>query len=156
MSRPLPALALCVSLTAASACGPGDEIEVQVLGILASEHHKEINPKLAGFAKQVQAKDPKLTGFKLERTNALKLKLGETQKFQVSTNETVEVTVNKERNADGKITLTIKPPRLNQMTYACTCNKFFPIATEVHEGKGKDKAQLFIAVMAKPCAGAKK
>jgi len=61
------------------------------------------------------------------------------------------VTVNKERNEEGKITLTIKPPKLDQITYACTCNKFFSMATQHHVGKGKDREQLFIAVMAAPC-----
>ena len=68
----------------------------------------------------------------------------------------VEVTVNKERNEKGRITLTIKPPKLGQVTYDCVCDKYFSIATQHHEGKGKDRAQLFIAVMAKPCAPPKK
>jgi hypothetical protein len=156
MYRLLPSVALYALFTTATACGPSDEIEVKVLGIQASEHHKEIDPKLTEFAKQAQKKDPKLTGFKLGRANCFKLKLGETQKFQVSPNETVEVTVNKERNEKGQIMLTIKPPKLSQITYTCTCEKFFSIATEVYEGKGKDKTQLFVAVMAKPCGGAKK
>jgi hypothetical protein len=61
------------------------------------------------------------------------------------------VTVNKERNKDGKVVLTIKPPKLDQITYECVCDKYFSMATQHFEGKGKDKEQLFIAVMAKPC-----
>jgi hypothetical protein len=138
----------------APACDPpkkGDEIEVKVLAILVSEEHKDVHPKLVEFAKQVQKKDPKLTGFRLERTTTESLELGETKKFPLVGKEVVEVTVNKERNEEGKITLTIKPPKLDQITYACACNKFFSMATQYYVGKGKGREQLFIAVMASPC-----
>lgn len=151
MTRLLPIAALLAVATAAPACPPTDEIEVKVLAILASEHHKVVDKKLTQFAKHVQNKDPKLTGFKLDRSNDGTLKLGETKKFPVSGGEVVEVTVNKERNEKGRITLTIKPPKLGQITYECVCDKYFSIATEYYEGKGKDRAQLFIAIKASPC-----
>jgi hypothetical protein len=111
---------------------------------------------LTEFAKHVRKKQPDLTGFRLDRSTALPLKLGETKKFPLSGNEVVEVTVNKERNEKGRITLTIKPPKLDQVTYECACDKYFSIATQHYEGKDDDRAQLFIAVMAKPCAPPKK
>ena len=127
------------------------KIEVKVLAILASEHHKDIDPLLEKFAKHVQQKAPKLTGFRVARTTVESLKLGETDKFPLVGAEFVEVTVNKERNEEGRITLTIKPPMLDQITYACACSKFFSVATQHYVGKGKDKQQLFIAIMASPC-----
>jgi hypothetical protein len=129
-----------------------DEIDITVLAILASEKHTEINPKLVEFAKLAQIKDSKLTGFRIDRTNAKKLELGQTNKFELVEDEVVEVTVNKERNEKGRITLTIKPPKLNQITYECVCDKFFAMATQHYVVKDKDRQQLFIAVMAKPCA----
>jgi hypothetical protein len=159
MHRLLPA-ALVVAVIAvadAPACPPpADEVEVKVLAILASEHHTTVDPKLTEFAKQVQRKEPALTGFKLDHSSGDTLKLGQTKTFPLSGDEVVEVTVNKERNEKGRITLTIKPPKLKQITYACVCDKFFSIATEHYEGKGKDRAQLFIAVQASPCGPPKK
>jgi hypothetical protein len=155
MYRPLTLAALLLA-AAAPACPPADEIEVKVLAILASEHHKEVDKRLTEFAKQVQKKDPSLTGFKLERSNEETLNLGETKKFTLTGGEVVEVTVNKDRNEKGRIMLTIKPPKLSQITYECVCNKYFSIATEHYEGKGKDRAQLFIAIKASPCGPAKK
>jgi len=155
MYRPISLAALLVA-AAAPACPPPDEIEVKVLAILASEHHKDVDKRLSEFAKQVQKKDPSLTGFQLGRTNEETLKLGETKKFALTGGEVVEVTVNKDRNEKGRITLTIKPPKLNQITYECVCDKYFSIATEHYEGKGKDRAQLFIAIKASPCGPAKK
>ncbi len=155
MHRPLSLAALLLA-AAAPACPPADEIEVKVLAILASEHHNKVDKKLTEFAKQVQKKDPSLTGFKLDRTNEDTLKLGETKKFPLTGVEVVEVTVNKDRNEKGRIMLTIKPPKLSQITYECVCDKYFSIATEHYEGKGADRAQLFIAIKASPCGPAKK
>jgi hypothetical protein len=156
MLRLLSVAALLAAGPAASACPPADEIDVNVLAILASEHHKEVDKRLTEFAKQVRKKDPSLTGFKLARTTDETLKLGETKKFPLTGGEVVEVTVNKDRNEKGRITLTIKPPMLNQITYDCVCDKYFSIATEHYEGKGKDRAQLFIAIKASPCGPAPK
>jgi hypothetical protein len=158
MRRLLPAAPLFALATTLSACQPaGDDIEVMVLAILASEHHKAVDPRLAEFAKQVQRKDAALTGFKIDWTGTQHFKLGETKTFKLTTgNQTVDVTVDKERDEKGRITLTIKPPKMKDVKYECACDKFFPIATDHYEGKGKDKARLFIAVMAKPCKPAKK
>jgi hypothetical protein len=152
MSRYLSFFVCCLFVGAGVACPPEeDEIEVNVLSILASEHRKEVETKLTEFAKQARKKDPSLTGFRLDRATSKKLKLGETEKFPVAGDQVVEVTINKERNEKGRIVLTIKPPKLAQITYECVCDKYFSMATQHYEGKGKDREQLFIAVMAKPC-----
>ena len=156
MPRLPSAAALLLTLSAAAACPPADEIEVKVLGILASEHHTEVAPTLTEFAKHVQKKQPALTGFKLNHTEKYTLKLGETRKFTTSGGQVVEVTVNKERNEKGRVMLTIKPPKMGQITYECVCDKYFATATEHYEGKGKDRAQLFVAVKASPCGPPKK
>jgi hypothetical protein len=147
---------LLSAVPGAPACPPSDEIEVRVLAILVSEHHMDVDQKLSEFAKQVQKKQPTLTGFKLDHSTVEKVPLGETKKFPLSGDEVVEVTVNKERNEKGSVILTIKPPKLKQLTYACVCDKYFSIATEHYVGTGKDRAQLFIAIKASPCSPPKK
>jgi len=157
MVRILSIAVLSLLVAAGGACPPAeDEIEVKVLAIMVSEHKTEIEPRLSQFAKQVQKKDSTLTGFRLQRSGSDKLKLGETQKFDLVGKEVVEVTVNKERNKAGKVVLTIKPPKLDQITYECVCDKYFSMATQYFEGTGTDKEQLFIAIMAKPCSPPKK
>jgi hypothetical protein len=156
MSRYLSIVVVCLFAAVGTACPPADdEIEVNVLSILASEHLKEVEPKLTEFAKQARKKDSSLTGFRLDRATSEKLKLGETKKFPVAGDQVVEVTINKERNEKGRIVLTIKPPKLAQITYECVCDKYFSMATQHYEGKGKEREQLFIAVMAKPCVNKK-
>jgi hypothetical protein len=154
MTRRFSALAVLLAVTAAIACPPAedqDKIEVKVVAILASQHKNKVDAKLASFAKHVQAKDPSLTGFRIDKTDDLKIKLGETQKVKLVGGEVVEVTVNQERSENGKVVLTITPPKLRQITYECVCDKYFPIATQHYVGKDKDRERLFIAIMAKPC-----
>ena len=149
----LPVL-LMAGVSIAAACDPPGEqkkIDVTVLAIMVSSQYKGIPPKLAEFAKHVRKKDATLTGFRLERTSSKKLELGQTKSFLLVDQQVVEVTVNRERNEQGRITLTIKPPKQNQITYACVCNKYFSMATSYYVGKGKSREQLFLAVMASPC-----
>jgi hypothetical protein len=128
-----------------------DEIEVMVVAIMASEHKTEIDPLLKEFAKHVQVKQPNLTGFKIQRSTKEPLTLGESKKFLLVDKEFVEVTVNKDRNEKGRVVLTISPPKLGQITYECVCDKYFAMATQHYVGKGKEREQLFFALMAKPC-----
>ncbi len=131
-------------------------IEVRVLSILASEHHTEIQKKLTQFAEEVRKTDKKLTGFRLDRTSTESIPLGETRKLKLTDDQIVEVTANKPKDEKGRITLTIKPPKLTEITYECVCDKYVSMATNYHVGKDKEKQQLFIAVMAKPCGLKKK
>ena len=134
------AIFIAATLVAADPPRKAEEIEVQVLAILASEHHKDVHPKLTRVRQHVQKKDANLTGFRLDRTNVDELELGETKKFPLVGKEVVEVTVNKERNEKGRITLTIKPPGLEQITYECACDKFFSVATKVLRRQGEGPA----------------
>jgi hypothetical protein len=152
MARYLPVLVLLLGVTSLGAGPPEDQkVQVKVLAILASEHHKEVSPKLAEFARHVQKKDKALTGFKLDRTTDLPMKLGETKEFPLVGKEVVEIKVNPDKTEEGRIILTITPPKMGPITYACACDVYFPIATHHYVGKGKDKERLFIAIMAKPC-----
>jgi len=152
MRRTFAVLALALAIPVLMACPPKEEkVDVTVLTILASEHHNKVGNKLSEFAKHVQKKDPKLVGFELHHTAAEPLKLGETKEFALIGGQAVKVTVNKEPNENGKVTLTIQPPKLDPITYECTCNKYVAVATQHFVGKDKDRKQLFIAVTAKPC-----
>jgi hypothetical protein len=156
MKRLLSIAALIVLVANAHAWPLGDdELEVTVIAIMASEHKTVVDRVLTEFAKHVQKTEPRLVGFRIERATCDTLKLGETKKFVLIDKEVVEVTVNKERNEAGRVTLTIAPPKLKQITYECVCNKYFAMATQYRTGKDKDREQLFIALMAKPCVAKK-
>lgn len=125
-----------------------DEIKVCVVAILVSDKHKEIDERLVDFAKEVQKVKPQLTGFKVGHSSSESIPMGETKVFRLVDKQSIEVTVNGTVDEKGRVVLTIKPPNLNQITYTCTCNRYFSMATQYYT---KDKEQLFIAVMGKPC-----
>jgi hypothetical protein len=60
----------------------------------------------------------------------------------------LKVTVTRQKDEGGKIALTIKPPLLENITYGCACDKFFPVVTPYRTKTGD---VLIVAVMAKPC-----
>lgn len=127
-----------------------ESVQVTVKGILASETKNFIDPRLADFAKEVQKKNPKLTGFRFADSGTANLALGVTRTFKLADKETLDVTANASLTAEGKITITVKPPMLDQVTYTCVCERYFSMATQYFN---KDKERLFIGVTAKPCPG---
>ncbi len=134
-------------------CPAEDSVRVTVVVVLATSENDVIDPKLADLAKEVQKRDPKLTGFKLMTTEGKSIPVGESHKFELVEKQELKVKVEKPKDGNGRISLTIKPPGLENITYGCTCDKFFPVVTP-HRTKAGEV--LIVAVMAKPCAAAKK
>lgn len=138
----------------AAPCGKPDEkpVSVTVVIVLASDKHAVVDPKLKDLAKEVQKRDPKLTGFKLVATECKSIPVGESATITLTDKQVLKVLVNQAKDANGRITLTLSPPGMDAVSYACTCDKFFPIVTP-HKTKAGE--QLIIAVMAKPCTAKK-
>lgn len=129
-------------------CPAEDPVRVTVVVILATDADTTVDPKLAELAKAVQARDKTLTGFKLVATEAKSVPVGGAHTFELVDKQELKVTVTRPKDADGKISLTIKPPGLENVTYGCACDKFFPVVTP-HRTKAGEV--LIVAVMAKPC-----
>jgi hypothetical protein len=134
-------------------CPADDPVKVTVVIVLATSDNDTIDPKLVELAKEVQKRDPKLTGFKLAATEVKSIPVGESHTFDLVEKQELKVKVEKPKDADGRVSLTIKPPGLENTTYGCTCDKFFPVVTPHRTKSGE---VLIIAVMAKPCAQGKK
>jgi len=114
---------LLMSISSGYVCPKTEPIQVVVLVILATDQNSEVSERLKEIAAEIRKKDPQLTGFSLQTT------------------------LNKTDDA-GRMTITVKPPKLDEITYTCTCGKFFPIITNHYT---IDKQRVIIAVMAKPC-----
>jgi hypothetical protein len=133
---------------------PGDDpVRVTVVVVLATSENAKVDPKLADLAKEVQKRDPKLTGFKLAATDAESIPVGDSHTFELVEKQELKVKVEKSKDKDGRISLTVKAPGLEKLTYCCTCDKFFPVVTPYTTKSGE---VLIVAVMAKPCAAGKK
>ena len=133
---------------------PGDDkpVSVTVVIVLATENNKTVDPKLKELAKEVQKHDPKLTGFKLVATECKSIPVGDSATVNLTDKQTLKMTVDRAKDKDGRISLTLNPPGMDAVTYACACDKFFPVVTPHRTKSGE---QLIIAVMAKPCTAKK-
>ena len=123
-------------------------VSVTVVIVLANEQNATVDPKLKELAKEVQKRDPKLTGFRLVATECKSVPVGDSATVNLTDKQTMKVTVDRAKDKDGRISLTLNPPGMDAVTYACACDKFFPVVTP---HKTKSGEQLIIAVMAKPC-----
>jgi hypothetical protein len=125
-----------------------DPVNVTVFFVQATTENPVIDPKLAELAKEVQKRDPKLLGFKLVSSEAKAVPVGESMTFKLVDKQELKVKVEKPKDDNGRVSLTIKPPELGEVTYACSCEKFFPVVTPYRTATG---GVLIVAVMAKPC-----
>jgi len=133
-------------------CPTEDPVRVTVVVVLATDANKTVDPKLAVLAGQVQKRDKTLTGFKIAATEAKSIPVGESHTFELVDKQELKVTVTRSKDANGRICLTIKPPGLENVTYGCACDKFFPVVTPHRTKSGE---VLILAVMAKPCNAGK-
>lgn len=128
----------------------GDAVRVTIVVVLATTENKDVNPKLVALAEEVQKRDAKLTGFKVATTLEKSIPVGESHTFPLPDKQKLKVTIERPRDAEGRIGLTISPPGLGDITYCCSCSKFFPVVTPHKTEKGET---LIVAIMAKPCPG---
>ena len=133
-------------------CDDPGPVKVTVVVVLASTENTGVDPKLVELAREVQKRDPKLIGFKLESSAGKEIKVGDGATFRLVDKQELKVKVERPKDENGRVSLTIKPPELGEITYACTCDKFFPVVTPYRTKKGET---LIIAVMAKPCTAKK-
>jgi len=134
-------------------CPTDEPVRVTVVVVLATAADNTIDKRLVELAKEVQKRDSSLTGFKLKATEAKSIPIGEGDTFELVGAEELKVRVERSKDEDGRIILTIRPPGLDKITYHCTCGKYFPVVTPYRTKSGE---VLIIAVMAKPCMAGKK
>jgi hypothetical protein len=125
-----------------------EEVKVTVLAIFATDKNSNVDADLKEIAERVQAKEPKLTGFRQGRQSSKSVAVGDGSKESFALVEDQVVTVAVDAVMKNKIRMTIKPPTLGEITYSTTCEKFFPIVTR---HVTKDKERLIIAIMVEQC-----
>ena len=123
---------------------------VTMVVIKASESDDAINPKLATLAKEVRKRNDEFVGFKIVNTLDKSIPLGEPYSFDLPEKQTATVTIREGMDKAGRIELIVKLPGLDEVTYNCVCDKFFPIVTPY---KLKTGETILVAILAKPCTG---
>jgi hypothetical protein len=127
---------------------PAQPVRITVVTVLATSANKTIDPRLAELAKEVQKRDPALTGFKLHSSEAKSVAPGESASFDLVDGKKLQVKIERPRDENGRVGLSIRPPGLGEVTYTCTCDRFFPVVTPHRTREGET---LIVAVMARPC-----
>jgi hypothetical protein len=145
----------CVALTIATADAracPGDEVQVTVVSVLATDKDDKVDKKLVQLADCIRAKKPELTGFRIGQQSREPVELGKGKEFPFADNDKRKVIVTVRHGADdnNKVGLTIKVPCCAEIDYKICCGKFFPVETCY---KTKDGKCLYIAIMVQPCKG---
>lgn len=139
--------AVLAGLLASPALVRAENVRITVLAILASDKSDTIDVKLKEIAERVRKQQPKLTGFRLGQTNCSSVPVGSEEMFQLVEDQIAKVTVHTGAKND-KVRLTVKAPKLGQLTYATRCDKYFPIVTGY---KTKNRERLIIAIMVERC-----
>jgi hypothetical protein len=129
------------------------EVRVTVIVILATNKNADVACELKCLAQEIQKKDPKLTGFRLEDTTCKSVTLGKKETFKLVDKEEAAVTVRHGADKNNRVGLTVKPPRMGEIDYTTCCGKFLPIITRYQT---KDKEVLIIGVRVQPCRAGKK
>lgn len=146
MSAVSLALVLLMSVRADDAAD--DSVKVTVVVVLATTGEKQaVDPKLAELARQVRRRDPSLTGFRLVATEVKSIPVGEAATIPLVDKQELKVRVEAGQDENGRVTLTIKAPEVGELSYACKCERYFPLVTGYQTAKGE---HLVIAVMGKP------
>lgn len=131
------------------ACADDDRpVRVTVVTVLATAQNATVDPKLKDLAKEVRKRDPALTGFRIAASEGKSIPVGDTAAFELVDKKELRVKVEKAKDENGRVGLTIKPPDLGEVSYTCTCDKFFPVVTPHKTAAGET---LIVVVMAKPC-----
>jgi hypothetical protein len=151
-----PAFALLLACGAAHAAEPCKEkekaqpVRVTVVVILATTENNVVDKKLTELATEMQKRYPDLVGFKLVETLQKSIPVGESHTFDLLEEQKVTVAIDRPKDKDGRVGLTVTAPGGDAVTYACACEKFFPLVTPY---KTKGGSRLLLAIGGKPCTG---
>src|SRR5258708_5836506 len=111
----------------ATPASQAQEIKITVIVILASEKDSGVDCELKCLAQEIQKKEPKLKGFRLEDTVCKSLTLSKKETFKLVDKEEVTVTVRHGCDKDSRVGVVVKPPRMGEIDYTTCCGKFLPI-----------------------------
>lgn len=144
------AVALCAAASARACCPWGEEVQVTVVSILATDKNDKVDTKLVDLAKKIQERKPNLTGFKIDTQCCDTIQVGKDKEFMFVEKQKAVVTVRQGADENDLVRLKVQLPCVGEVCYTTCCGKFFPIATCYKTKKGEC---LIIAVMVKPCKG---
>lgn len=125
-----------------------DDVRLSIVVILANEKDDKVCPRLVEIARAVQRTHPKLTGFRIVRTDCVPVDVGKEEQFKLVEGQVVKVVVVRAADETNKVSLKVQVPKLGEVSYTTCCGKFFPLVSEY---RTKDQEQLIVAIRVQPC-----
>jgi hypothetical protein len=122
-------------------------MRVYVVVIAASTTDTTIDKRLEEIAPVIQKSNPALVGFKYVEGLEKRVKVGESGTFKLDGTEELKVKVDRGKDKEGTVGLTVYPPGAGEISYSCTSGKYVPFVTDVVTKTGE---KLLVAVMAEP------
>jgi hypothetical protein len=127
-----------------------DPVKVTLVVILACEKGDKIDKKLKDLAVEVQKLHPNLKSFVIKSEECKSLKPNEKVSLLCVDEESAAIAIKHGADKDNRVSLAIKPPRMNEVEYQSVCGKFLPIVTPYKTKKGEC---LILAIRVEPCQG---
>jgi hypothetical protein len=125
-------------------------IRVTVVVVYATTENNVVDKKLSSLAQAVEKRHPELVGYRLKEVLQKSIPVDGSHEFAVAPGQAVTVAVDKPKDKNGRVGLTVTAPDGTAVSYTCVCDKFFPLVTDHKTPCGKT---LVLAVGAKPCTG---
>jgi hypothetical protein len=130
-----------------------DGVEVTVVAVLATDQNAKVDPLLRCVAQEVRKDRPKLTGFRVGTMTRKRLGVGDKETFPLAEGQKATVVLRRGPDKEGRIEVTVKTPKMGEITYSTACEKFFLVGTDYQT---KDRETVIVAVKVRCCSKGKK
>src|SRR5690349_3973744 len=132
-----------------------DDVRVTIVAVKASDRSHDVNAKLKELAREVQKRDPSLTGYSIAQTTCKAVNVGQKESFKlIGDDVTADITVLQKDDSRQRVRLAVKAPLVGEVTYLTSYDNFSPIATRYLTPN--DRERLIVAIMVRPVAKEKK
>jgi hypothetical protein len=130
------------------------DVRVTVVTILATDRNTDVDGKLAEVKREVQKREPSLTGYRLGKTGHRDINVGQKEAIKLFDDKdySTDVKLIAKNDSKKRVTLEVKPPLIGAISYETCYDKFFPIVTRAMV----DGERLIIAIMVSPADKAAK
>jgi hypothetical protein len=152
MPRAVASISL-LTVLAIPALAPAQDVRVTIVTILASDRNQDVDSKLVEVKREVQKREPGLTGYRLGKTGHRDINVGQKEAIKLFDDKdySTDVKLLAKNDSKKRVTIEVKPPQVGAITYETCYDKFFPIVTR----SVVDGERLIIGIMVKPVEKAK-
>jgi hypothetical protein len=131
---------------------PQTPVRVTIVVVLADNQPGGVDPLLEELAREIRKREPQLRRFRIHAIEAQSILPARQGVFTLVDKQQAVIRVEAYPDEKGRARLTLTAPGIDQLTYSCVCDKYFPVVTNYRTAQGE---RLIVAIMAKPCTWTK-